>query len=285
MSVVVPPQTWVYIPDQSVMINVALSTVFWTVLYIIATFLPIPQIKAFKTSEGKPVQISKWETLDTQNRYISLIHGIMCIILSFYDITYLNLPCGSPNHPVQTFLITVSCGYFLYDLLAMMYYGLLDRSMLLHHGICILGYYLVLCFGASASELIAGVYISEVSNPFMHMRIISRNFGYRHTKFYEACEYIYILLYIYYRLLKGIFVVWNCAACQNGNHPIIRLLSVLLAVQSYFFIYKMVSILKGRFSEKAERDKVGVSLFWFNHNKDVEKLTYYKKSAKRDGIP
>ena len=81
--------------------------------------------------------------------------------------------------------------------------------MMIHHGICLLGYYLVLCFGASASEIIAGVYISEVSNPFMHMRIVSRNFGYRHTKFYEACEYIYILLYIYYRLIKGMFVVWN----------------------------------------------------------------------------
>lgn len=281
----VPPQTWVYLPEQTTLLNVALSTIFWTGLYILVTFLPIPEYKAFKTSQGKPVKIQRVETLDTQNRYISLVHGFMCIILSYYDVTYLDLPCGSPNHPVQTFLITMSFGYFLYDLLAMAYYGLLDQSMLIHHGIWCLGYYLVLCFGASATELIAGLYISEVSNPFMHIRIISRNFGYRHTIFYEAWEYIYILLYIYYRLFKGIFVVWNCAGCQNGNHPIIRILAVLLAVQSYFFVYKMVSILKGRLNEKAERDKLGVSLYWFKHNPAVEKCKYYIKSAKRDGIP
>lgn len=129
------------------------------------------------------------------------------------------------------------------------------------------------------------MYITEVSNPVMHLRLISRNFGYRHTKLYESCEFSYILLYIYYRLFKGLFVVWNCAGCGNGNHPILKILSVGLAVQSYFFIYRMIPILKNRYKEMKQREKLGIKLNWFSHNKEVEQCEYYARSAKKEGIP
>ena len=277
-------QTWVYIAESTTFVNIGLATSFWIIICMLVTLIPLPKYNALKSSEGKPVPMTKEEILDTQKRIVSFTHGIMCIVLSFYDITYLNLPCGSPNHPMETFLATMSMGYFLYDLLAMTHYGSLGQSMIIHHSICWLGYYLALSFKASATEIIGGVYISEISNPAMHLRLISRNFGYRHTKFYESCEYSYIFLYVYYRLFKGVFVVWNCAGC-NGNHPILKICSLGLAVQSYFFIYRMLLILKGRYRDLKQREKVGIKLHWFSHNKEVEKCEYYAKCAKKDGIP
>jgi len=47
----------------------------------------------------------------------------------------------------------------------------------------------------------------------------------------------------------------------------------------------MIPILKGRFREMKQREKLGIRLFWFSHNKEVEKCEYFKKSAKRDAIP
>ena len=129
-------QTWVYIAESTTFVNIGLATSFWIIICMLVTLIPLPKYKALKSSEGKPVPMTKEEILDTRNRIISFIHGIVCIALSFYDITYLNLPCGSPNHPMETFLITVSLGYFLYDFLAMAYYGLLDQSMTIHHSIC-----------------------------------------------------------------------------------------------------------------------------------------------------
>ena len=280
----VPEQTWVYIAESTTFVNIALATSFWMILYMIVTLIPLPKYKGIKSSEGKPVPMTKEEILDTQNRIVSFTHGILCIVLSYYDINYLKLPCGSENHPMETFLITMSLGYFLYDYLTMAYYGLLDQTMTIHHSICWLGYYLVLSFGASATELIGGLYVSEISNPVMHLRLISRNFGYRHTKFYEVCEYSYILLYIYYRLFIGLFAVLNCAG-WSGNHPILKFLSVALIVQSYFFIYRMISILKKRYHELKQREKVGIKLSWFSHNKEVEKCEYYAKSMKKEHIP
>jgi len=132
----VPEQTWVYTPELSTLRNMALATVFWTVLYILITYIPLPKYKALKTSEGKPIEVKRSEILDTQNRIVSFIHGLLCIGICIYDVNYLQLPCGSPNHPIETFLLTVSFGYFLYDFLAMAYYGLLDSSMTIHHFIC-----------------------------------------------------------------------------------------------------------------------------------------------------
>lgn len=178
----------------------------------------------------------------------------------------------------------MSLGYFLYDTLAMAYYGLLDRAMCFHHSIVCLGIYLSLCFGASGSEILAGIFISEVSNPVMHFRLIIRSIGLRHTKAYEYSELLYIILYIYNRLFKGLFIVYGTVATPVG-HPIIKLISVGVAVQSYFYVVKMVSILKNRWTEMSEREKEKVTLFWLAHNPQVQKLSYYIRSAKKEGIP
>ncbi|CAI2374752.1 unnamed protein product [Moneuplotes crassus] len=252
----VPPQIWVYIPNQTTLLNILLSALFWGIIQmVVAIVLFNSQTDHLEYSKRKPKKMSKFEVLDTKNRFTSLIHGIMCICFSYYDVTYIKLPYGSPNHPIQTLLITLSLGYFIYDLIAMAYYGVFDICLLIHHGITCCGYYLSLCFSASGSEIMAGVYVSEISNPFMHIWVICRNLGYKHTMLNSISQYLYILLYIYYRLFKGIYVVWNCFTCQNGNHPIIKALSVMLAIQSYFFIYKMANMCCNKLNSSRHANK------------------------------
>jgi hypothetical protein len=108
--------------------------------------------------------------------------------------------------------------------------------------------------------------------------------GLRHTKAYEISEFTYIGLYIYYRLFQGIFIVYNTTASSVG-HPIIKAISVGVAIQSYFYVTRMVSIISSRMNELSERKKESVSLFWINHNPKVEKLSYFIKSLKKEHIP
>lgn len=283
-TISVPEQTWVYTPEKETMMNILISVGTWTVLYFIAMMVPLPKYKAIKTSEGKPMEITRMEILDMQNRMVSFVHGLLCCVLSFYDVTFVGNPYGSSNTAMQNFTLTMSLGYFIYDTLSMSYYNLLDGGMCFHHLIVCMGLYLSLCFNASAPEIIGGLFISEVSNPVMHFRLIIRAIGLRHTRLYELSEYSYIMLYIYFRLLKGLFVVYNTASCPVG-HPIIRMIAIGVAVQSYFYVYRMVNILKNRMKEMKEREKEGVKLNWMTHTALVEKLTYYKKSAKKEGIP
>jgi hypothetical protein len=284
MTIDLPEQNWVYTPTMKTLLQILFSLTCWIVLYNILLYVPLPQYKKMKDKDGKPIPIGKMEILDIQNRMVSFIHGLILCILSFIDVTYVGLPYGSPNTGFQSFTLTFSLGYFLYDTLAMYYYGLLDAPMMFHHGIVCLGVYLSLCFQASGAEILGGMFISEVSNPVMHARLIVRSLGLRHTKIYESCEFIYIFLYIYYRLFKGIFVVYNTVSTPNG-HPIVKAIAIGVAIQSYFYVYRMVSIVKNRMKEMKERKKGGVQLYWFSHNTKVEKLPYFIKSAKKDAIP
>jgi hypothetical protein len=280
----VADQNWTYIPETYRGLQIIYAMIFWILLYNFVMLIPLPKYKTLKNAEGKPIEVTKAEALDIQNRIVSLVHGIMCIVCCFYDLTYVKNEYGSENVGIENFNLVMSLGYFLYDTLAMQYYGLLDSPMLFHHSICCLGFYLSVCFNASAPEILAGMYISEISNPVMHVRLIIRNLGYRHTATYEVCEYSYILLYIYYRLLKGLFIVYSTITCTVG-HPLIKLIAIGMAVQSYFYVIRMVTILKSRYKEMSTRRKEGVYLFWFSHNIQVDKLSYFKKSATKEAIP
>ena len=74
----------------------------------------------------------------------------------------------------------------------MAYFGLLDRSMLIHHLICVFGFSYPVYVGKAAHHPILGLFIAEVSNPSMHCRMILKNMGLRYTKAYEILEISYI---------------------------------------------------------------------------------------------
>ena len=173
-AIEVPVQNWVYTPTQDTLLNIAVSTAAWTLLYNLILLVPIPTSQFVKDKKGKEIPLPKKEILDVQNRAVSFIHGSLSAILCFISINYEQVPYGSPNTSFQNLALTLSLGYFLYDTLAMTYYKLLDAPMLFHHTIVCLGMYLGLCFNASAAEILSGLFISEVSNPVMHFRLIIR---------------------------------------------------------------------------------------------------------------
>ena len=107
-------------------------------------------------------------------------------------------------------IVIGSMSYFLYDLLACIYYDLSDTGLLLHHSTAILGYanVLVLKLGATLSLCNYYIYIynikdgllcAEISNLPMHLRVILRNLNLRYTLLYETCEYMYFGSYLVFR--------------------------------------------------------------------------------------
>jgi hypothetical protein len=99
----------------------------------------------------------------------------------------------------------------------MAYSGLLDTGMVIHHIMCVLGFSIMLSQGNSASCLINAVFVGEVSNPIMHVRMILKHMGLRHTKAYEVAELAYIMLFIYGRVLLGTPVLIKTVMCSHNN--------------------------------------------------------------------
>lgn len=81
----------------------------------------------------------------------------------------------------------ISLSYFVYDTVACIYYKLIDRSMLLHHIVCITALALCLMGFKGSFYLIVGLSVAEISNFPMHLRTILRNIGLKYTKLYQLC--------------------------------------------------------------------------------------------------
>ena len=148
-----------------------------------------------------------------KNRLTAFCHGSTLLLGAIY--TYYIVPdgCGSPNKQYDMDLIYWSVGYMLYDFFAMTYYGLLDKAMTFHHWICIIGMSYPLTYGMSANYIVMGMFVAEVSNPAMNIKIILRLYGFRYTKAYETAELAFLVIYIFGRILNGTSLVWLTCRC------------------------------------------------------------------------
>lgn len=73
-----------------------------------------------------------------------------------------------------------------------MYYRLSDFSLISHHLFCILGFGFGAWSGYGAIDGIGGLFVAEVSNFYMHLRVVLRTFNRKNTKAYEYSENIYL---------------------------------------------------------------------------------------------
>ena len=86
--------------------------------------------------------------------------------------------------------------------------------------------------GHDAVHVVAGLFVAEVSNPAMHVRVMLRNLGKRYTKAYEVAEYTYFVMFFFGRVLMGHPVVWNTVTCGSMN-VLAKIVSLGVLAQSY----------------------------------------------------
>ena len=257
------------------LVNIGLSMSFWATVYVILNYLP-PLFKP------KACVLSKKNELDVKNRMVSFVHGFTVMLLSAREFYFTPGSCGDANTPFEKLTLYILCGYFTYDFLAMAYYGLLDMAMTIHHSICIFGIMGAFSINTTANYAVIGTYLGEVSNTFMHVRVILKHYGLRYTKAYETMEIMFIMLYIYARILVGPAVVWSTVSCSH-NHIIARFSSLGLLGQSLFYFMQMVSILRKRFKEISMRKLHRVKSRWFDPltPSELEKLGVSNKKDEK----
>ena len=90
----------------------------------------------------------------------------------------------------------------------MWYLDCLDWDMGVHHLLCVAGILVVLIEDLGCGHVVMGLFISEISNPPMHVRILLRHAGKRYTKAYEVAEYLYFGSFFVGRMVIGHWVVY-----------------------------------------------------------------------------
>ena len=150
----------------------------------------------------------------------------------------------------------------------MVWYGLIDVAMTMHHWSCIIGMSIPLTYGMSANYIVMGMFVAEGSNAFMHIRSIIRHFGMRYTKSYEFCEISFMTIYVFARILLGSRLVLNTCMCEQ-NHMLPKLASLFLYGQSLHFTMQMMSMMKKRFKEISDRKIHRIKMRWFTPLNDA----------------
>lgn len=163
-----------------------ISFTLWNIFNIIVMNL--------KLNDG---HLKRLDWLDFRNRIVSITHGLFILFLSAYNTFFVHSGCGEKNTRFEAIIMNFTNGYFAYDFVAMAYLGILDKSMTIHHLICIGGLSAGLWTGLSADVLVSALFLTEISNPSMHMRNMLRLLGFRYTKAYETSEWSYMGKIIY----------------------------------------------------------------------------------------
>lgn len=212
--------------------------IFWAALYILVNYM----IGGENTGKN----------LDTKNRVISIVHGLLSLALASFDTFIHKSHLNDRSTNFQNNILLCSLGYFLYDVIACVYYGLFDMDLLIHHTMASAGLITSPIVGYGATCSIRGILCSEVSNFPMHCRSILKNYGLRHTRAYEYLERIYFFLYAVSRGLYGPWLL--VSSIRAPNNPLMcTLVCALLEIQSFIFIFKMFKIIKIKFQQRDER--------------------------------
>lgn len=226
--------------------------------------------------------IKKKEVDDIKNRIISILHGLTSLTLTGIMLYIERREYGSPNTDFQELIMLVSGGYFFYDMIACSYYGITDAGLIIHHSMTILGYIICHIYGHGAIESLYGLFLAEISNFPMHLRMILKSLKLRHTLFYEVLEYAYMTLYT---VSRTIFVgmLWIQAVPLPMVPWPLKFPMVGLWLQSQKYSYEMYKILKRRYQQYLERKEKSVELAWFKEVPEIASLSYYQREQ-RDKI-
>lgn len=135
--------------------------------------------------------------------------------------------------------------------------------------------------GTGANHVVAGLFVAEVSNPAMHMRIMLKHIGLRYSRAYEVAEFCYFVSFFIGRIIVGHPVVYNTVMCDKMN-ILGKIVSLGVMAQSYQFLYRMYFIVIRRFQEVNERNKKKMPFYWFTAipQKDLDTCDFFLASKK-----
>lgn len=176
------------------------------------------------------------------NRVVSMIHAISAVILaslSVQDWTCPVCPTASQSSPWQMKTLTVTLAYLIYDLICCSVFDKranLDNAA--HHIVSIVGIGAGLVYQKSGSELVAALWVTEISSPLLHIRELLKELGYRDTDLNLVADILFAFVFSIGRMIAGPYVTY--VTCMADNPLLIKTMAMGLQLVSTFWFYKIV---------------------------------------------
>ncbi|PON90963.1 TRAM/LAG1/CLN8 domain containing protein [Trema orientale] len=161
------------------------------------------------------------------NRLVSTMHATLAVTLaslSVEDWSCPVCPLASNSSPKQVRTLAVTLSYLIYDLICCLFDKQFSLDNTFHHLVSIVGIAAGLAYGKSGSELVAALWVSELSTPFLHIRELIKELGYKDTDLNLAADVSFAVVFTVARMVFGSYITYVTVAANNP--PIIQAMAV-----------------------------------------------------------
>lgn len=253
--------------DWNIFMQMIINTLTMTVMFSSLFYL----LKEFIFISKDPAKV--W---DIHSRVNSLVHGVIQIILSFIFLLNYKSDLEFQNQKFVMKIVCVSTGYFVYDLALAIIYKKNDFNLTIHHITGFAGLFLSGMMANGEFYTMLGLFIAEITNPFMNIKYFLKFYNLRHTKLYELIDISYLISYIFFRGIIGT-IGFTSMLFDKKSSLFIACLYGAIWLQSAGFILKMKNMLKYKQKQLTIRKKEKIEYFWLSVNPEISKLSYLSK--------
>ncbi|XP_059287465.1 uncharacterized protein LOC132040805 isoform X2 [Lycium ferocissimum] len=160
-------------------------------------------------------------SFDFCNRLVSAIHASLAVTLasiSIQDWSCPVCPLASNPSPKQRKALAVTVAYLIYDFICCLFDKQVKIDNLIHHLVCIVGIGAGFAYKLCGSEMVAALWITEISSPFLHLRELLKEIGYRDTDLNFAADVLFAVIFSIARMIGGPYL---CYVVLSADIPVI----------------------------------------------------------------
>ncbi|KAJ9567471.1 hypothetical protein OSB04_003437 [Centaurea solstitialis] len=184
-------------------------------------------------------------SFDFSNRIVSTIHAVFAVVLSslsVQDWTCPVCPLAANSSPLQMRALAVTLAYLIYDLVCCLFDANIKIDNSVHHLVSIVGIGAGLAYEKCGSEMVAALWITEISSPFLHLRELLKELGYKDTDLNLAADVSFAAIFTLARMCFGPYL---CYVTLSANNPfLIKAMALGLQLVSAFWFYKIARMVK-----------------------------------------
>lgn len=190
-------------------------------------------------------------SFDFCNRVVSTLHATLAVILAWISVEDWRCPIcpvGSKSSPQQMQVLAVSLSYLIYDLACCHFDERVSLDNTVHHLVSIVGIGAGLFYQKCGSEMVATVWITEISSPFLHLRELLKELGYRDTLLNLTADILFGAIFTFARMVVGPCITY---VTLSANYPfLIKAMGLGLQLVSAFWFFKIVKMIKRKLTNR-----------------------------------
>ncbi|WCJ35244.1 TRAM LAG1 and CLN8 (TLC) lipid-sensing domain containing protein [Euphorbia peplus] len=191
------------------------------------------------------------------NRMVSTIHAFLAVGLSSLSVQDWHCPVcplASKGTPAQIRALSITIAYLIYDLICCLFDKRFNLDNTIHHLVSIVGLGAGLNYQLCVSEMVAALWITELSSPFLHFRKFLEELGYKDTRLNLAADVSFAAIFSIGRMIGGPYLTYLALTAHNPF--IMKAMAVGLQLVSAFWFYKIVRMLNYKLSNKTTPKKL-----------------------------